>query len=266
MPYKNPEDAKAYRERSKDKKAAADKRYRESHAEEIKAQKRANSVQRAIWRKAWSAANKDRERESKRRWNRDNHQRIIAVRRVYRDKNREHLAQMFRAWVNTYPKYNIWMEANKDKRAGYAIKSAKVQLQKFPAKNEIRSLYPSGIKATQTPTRLMLLAKVSLCNGLCYICGNDIEPGTLSIDHVHPFKYSGTNDSWNLMPSHRRCNIKKRANLDYPIARPDLVARCMEVRLVNERKHIDKGVLAVPTVDVVGALIRGDYHLVLRAV
>lgn len=58
----------------------------------------------------------------------------------------------------------------------------------------------------------------------CGICDDPIDfdlkypdPFSLSIDHIVPLSRGGTNNEYNLQPSHLRCNFKKRNNIAPPI-------------------------------------------------
>lgn len=43
----------------------------------------------------------------------------------------------------------------------------------------------------------------------CFICGENIPEGEVSIDHVIPWGYLYSDDIWNLVYVHRSCNSQK---------------------------------------------------------
>ena len=43
----------------------------------------------------------------------------------------------------------------------------------------------------------------------CYLCGSEIEPYDLNIDHVKPLSLGGDNAPWNVAATHAACNFSK---------------------------------------------------------
>jgi 5-methylcytosine-specific restriction endonuclease McrA len=50
--------------------------------------------------------------------------------------------------------------------------------------------------------------------GLCALCGERVELGTLHVDHIIPVSYAGGNESANLQITCPNCNWKKRNKVD----------------------------------------------------
>lgn len=46
----------------------------------------------------------------------------------------------------------------------------------------------------------------------CHICGGDVLPRDVHVDHVHPLARGGESDPHNLRVSHSRCNLLKGAS------------------------------------------------------
>lgn len=46
----------------------------------------------------------------------------------------------------------------------------------------------------------------------CHICGGDVLPRDVHVDHVHPLARGGESDAHNLRVSHSRCNLLKGAS------------------------------------------------------
>lgn len=49
---------------------------------------------------------------------------------------------------------------------------------------------------------------------VCGICGGDIDPADMSIDHIMPITLGGTDDPDNMQPAHLRCNSRKGNRVD----------------------------------------------------
>ena len=46
---------------------------------------------------------------------------------------------------------------------------------------------------------------------LCHICGTDIQPSEVSLDHLIPVSLGGPHTYWNVSAAHRRCNSRRGA-------------------------------------------------------
>jgi len=49
--------------------------------------------------------------------------------------------------------------------------------------------------------------------GLCHLCKQPLLKADFTLDHMIPFDYVYTDDLWNLVPAHRKCNSKKGARV-----------------------------------------------------
>lgn len=47
---------------------------------------------------------------------------------------------------------------------------------------------------------------------VCRICGGDVEPHDVHVDHIHPLSRGGRSEPANLRVTHRRCNLAKGAS------------------------------------------------------
>ena len=48
---------------------------------------------------------------------------------------------------------------------------------------------------------------------VCKLCGEDVEPDDVHIDHIHPVSKGGSDKLDNLQVAHSLCNIKKGARV-----------------------------------------------------
>lgn len=44
---------------------------------------------------------------------------------------------------------------------------------------------------------------------VCGLCGGDVEPHDVHLDHIHPYSLGGKDTYDNLQVAHSRCNIRK---------------------------------------------------------
>jgi hypothetical protein len=49
---------------------------------------------------------------------------------------------------------------------------------------------------------------------LCQLCGNDVEPTDVHLDHVYPRSLGGSNEPNNLQVTHSQCNLRKGARAE----------------------------------------------------
>ena len=71
-----------------------------------------------------------------------------------------------------------------------------------------------GISPGTSRTRLPESVRTAVINrdGLvCQLCGGDVLPGDVHIDHVVPWSRGGQHTLGNLQVAHSRCNIRKGA-------------------------------------------------------
>ena len=112
MPYANPEDAKAYREKNKEELNAKNKTYREKNKDKVKA-----------YYKAYRKKNKDKVKAKNKTYYEKNKEELNAKNKAYREKNKEKL----KAYDKTYKEKNkekiaAYREKNKDKIKGNNLK------------------------------------------------------------------------------------------------------------------------------------------------
>jgi len=48
---------------------------------------------------------------------------------------------------------------------------------------------------------------------VCQLCGGDVEPSDVHLDHIYPFSKGGATTVANLQVTHSRCNLRKGARV-----------------------------------------------------
>jgi hypothetical protein len=82
-------------------------------------------------------------------------------------------------------------------------------------------------------------------NHICFICGKMIADESLAIDHVIPWSYLYSDDLWNLVYAHQRCNSSKSNVIPNEVMIKRLEIRnvkMMDVFVLNglKNKHISE--------------------------
>lgn len=55
------------------------------------------------------------------------------------------------------------------------------------------------------------LVVLELHDGMCGICGDDVDPSDFHVDHIEPLAKGGEHSYLNTQPAHPRCNMSKGA-------------------------------------------------------
>lgn len=74
------------------------------------------------------------------------------------------------------------------------------------------SSYNTRRKHTERDTFVEDVAKLvvlELHDGVCGICGDDVDPGSFHLDHIIPLSAGGWHGYDNVQPSHPACNLSK---------------------------------------------------------
>jgi hypothetical protein len=61
-----------------------------------------------------------------------------------------------------------------------------------------------------TATRAAVIARDGL---VCQLCGGDVEPGDMHLDHIEPYSKGGPTTVDNLQVTHSVCNMRKGARI-----------------------------------------------------
>jgi 5-methylcytosine-specific restriction endonuclease McrA len=123
--------------------------------------------------RAWYAANKEQHREAVQRW---------------RDENPEKARESSRAAVARYGRAHREVLRERDRRRRAREHEAFVE----------------------SVEELVLL---ELDDGVCGICGEDVDPFNFEVDHIYPLSRGGFHNYENTQPAHPLCNRKKKDRL-----------------------------------------------------
>jgi hypothetical protein len=92
----------------------------------------------------------------------------------------------------------------------------------------------TGVSAHTKQLRESLLARDG---NACWICGDEIPEGSITIDHIHPVSLGGETYLWNLKLAHHRCNGFRSSKVH--LTPEELCAQMAErsARMVNKDRH-----------------------------
>lgn len=153
----------------------------------------ARGLCRTCYRRWWSARNPERIREYSRRvyagqtrdernkkWADANHERILEC-------ERGRYAQQPEKFV---AKTTRWRLANLDRHSANELARRARKRNVF-----VEYVHP--------------LVVLELADGVCGICGTDVDPGQFEVDHAEPISRGGEHSYANTQPAHRLCNSRK---------------------------------------------------------
>lgn len=146
------------------------RRYRQANRERVRASKR-----------AWAAANPDAMRAMKRRDYLRHKDRRAAASRAWRLANPEKARDAVRRWTTRHP------DAQRDMQR-------KVRAHRKDAPR------------IESVSRLAVL---EANDGVCAICGRDVDPTRFHVDHILPLSAGGWHGYDNVQLAHPFCNISK---------------------------------------------------------
>jgi 5-methylcytosine-specific restriction endonuclease McrA len=105
---------------------------------------------------------------------------------------------------------------NADKHRAYGNQYRRDHLEDFARREAERRARQAGA-CVEHVDRLVLL---EMDDGVCGICGEDVDPLAFEVDHIVPLSRGGEHSYANTQVAHRRCNNEKRARLmdELPLA------------------------------------------------
>lgn len=192
--------------------------------------------------KAWRKANPDKVRAQKLRWNTENHSKVLSHKKSFRERHPDRVRAWIKDWASRVEDGNAdtngviarrknyradperWISKVKEWRRNNPDK-VNAHSREYYHRNKARIReYLRGWKP-RSPRRRAMVARWTLCDELCYICGFVLKRNEITIDHVFPSVRGGKSTIDNLMPVHMKCNSRKQDRTDFPFARPDLLIR-----------------------------------------
>lgn len=145
-------------------------------------------------RRAWKAANLERNRENALRWQRDNPERYKATQRVNHLRNRE----------VRIAKASQWKKKDNPARA------------KVNSTNDAHARRARQLGGDAVSCRERIKAMRARPRFLCVGCGRRfLTKGNLHVDHIVPLSKGGAHSPENLQALCKVCNLRKSSRLDW---------------------------------------------------
>jgi 5-methylcytosine-specific restriction endonuclease McrA len=163
------------------------------------------------------ATRNDRDREKQREWYRANKERHRAKGRAWAEENRERLKEYHAAYY----------EANREKWTAYAVENADRRRENARRRRaeepELRRRHVRAYQARKLKVRVEdvnPLVVLERDDGICGICGADVDPQAFEVDHVIPISRGGSHSYDNVQAAHGSCNRRKNARMpdEYEVA------------------------------------------------
>lgn len=138
-----------------------------------------------------------------------------AYARAHYLRNREAYNERARAWAAAHPERRAEIRRASERRCATRPNT--------PAKTETRRRWkqnhPERRRADRARRRAALreafvepvipLVVLELHDGVCGICGHDVDPFAFDVDHVVPLARGGFHNYANTQPAHPVCNRRK---------------------------------------------------------
>jgi predicted nucleic acid-binding Zn-ribbon protein len=195
----------------------ASAKYRETHAEEIKARsamyRKLNKDKVQAFSAAWRKENPEKTRAGKAAWRRDNKEKISASKRLWRLKNKEKVIAQKAAWGlenkdRRKATNAAWYQKNKDLTKANKSIWRKSNLEACRIHNHNRRAKQrenGGELSKGIAAKLFKLQK-----GKCACCGKSLGKD-YHLDHRMPIALGGPNIDSNMQLLTRICNLQKHA-------------------------------------------------------
>jgi 5-methylcytosine-specific restriction endonuclease McrA len=151
----------------------------------------------------WRAANPERTKEYGRQHYARHSERRSAYNRRYHAANRERR----NAGSRRYRAANI--EREKERQQQYGRSAAGLaKARKYASLRRARKRGATHIEHVDP------LVVLELHDGVCGICGEDVDPFDYHVDHIVPLSRGGYHNLTNSQPAHPFCNISKGCELE----------------------------------------------------
>lgn len=138
--------------------------------------------------RAYFEANRDKYRESAREWRKNNPEKWCAIITAWNRANPERAREIARRSYQLTYRADSGPMLEKNARRRALKKAANVGVVNYTVLLELHGLG-------------------------CYLCGGEISPDDLHMDHVVPLSRGGAHSMENIRPSHAACNLRKSDKL-----------------------------------------------------
>lgn len=156
-------------------------------------------------------------RECTKAYRAKNAEHIKARRDAYYEANREdRIAAATRWYVNNT---ELKKERDRERRRLEDPELARERNRRWVAANRERKNAANrrreALKRAAFVEDVFPLVVLELDDGVCGICGEDVDPFDFHVDHVVPLVYGGEHSYANTQAAHPRCNLSKQADLPW---------------------------------------------------
>jgi 5-methylcytosine-specific restriction endonuclease McrA len=145
--------------------------------------------------KAWREANAERAKQVKDAWNAANLEKVRAYSREWRQRNPDGSDE---ARVRNRENVRRWRQENPEKARELS---------------RIKESARRARKRGQFVEPIHPLIVLERADGVCGICGGDVDPFSFHVDHIIPLARGGEHSYQNVQPAHPACNTKKGARV-----------------------------------------------------
>ncbi|MBA2702705.1 MAG: HNH endonuclease [Blastocatellia bacterium] len=151
----------------------------------------------------WRTANPEKAKEIDRKWNAANPKKSVEKTIKWQKANPEKKREYDRKWRAAHPEQarasvricgRKWKDANPDRVREGGVKRRALKLGAVVGEVELAFIWQRD-------------------KGICYLCGNTIEPKDCHFDHVIPLSKGGAHTADNLRATHSWCNLTKQDKL-----------------------------------------------------
>jgi 5-methylcytosine-specific restriction endonuclease McrA len=144
---------------------------------------------------------RERERQAARAWKAANPERRAAAERAWKQANPERFAAAVKAW----------REANPDRDKANRDRNRKRWRTENPDRTRELALRYATRKRAAFVEDVNPLVVLERADGVCGVCGGDVDPLRFDVDHIVPLARGGEHSYRNTQPAHPSCNYRKGA-------------------------------------------------------
>lgn len=159
---------------------------------------------RGVANRAWKAANAERIREKRAEWRRQNPETDARWLRENRERRRQYERD--------------WYQANRERIAARERARREANPQEWHALKQLHYDKRRALKLAAYVEDVDPLVVLERDDGVCGICGGDVDPFDFQVDHVIPLSRGGEHSYANVQVAHESCNKAKYDRLPDELA------------------------------------------------